>query len=758
MPDRYVRLVVGACALIFTAAITVHAGGTGSEVWGVDSDEFSFRLRSGEYEFLKSVDLSSEASDRSLREVARLGDEAFHMLGLIYADLDLPLYAERLFAASWRGGSEPWRHKSILELLRLLEAGERYPELESLARAGLERYEDEPDILKRLISALYRQEKDAEVIALSAVLDGQMGNSNSADPWGAEDSLRRAVSSSRLDLPGWEDRYRELFGDFAAGHEHSRVWVFLMANPEIASRFSHSELQFFEAKQLLAEGRSMDAANRFGDVADAVTDRSSGGGQDEARALLLSPSGLRDFYLAGSLSGHQSATATRLIAIADDDILSGSPGEVTTRALEYAGRLYRTAGNYWLAVGALERCLLLQSPGPDAERVRWYLLNSRVRLDPVEASRSLAAVTPTLGDPAYYSDLFAELAMRLAGLERWDALLQAYQAIRDFGTAGTRAAYELVLAEAIGDGKLQTNTEPGSLREAHLERAAEQTEDLFAALLASALLGETGEDVLRAAAAAVIPARARADEAGLDLAARIEELLAAYLQYGLLDRAYTTARGNPELIRRNLLIQLADQLTAGGRIREAIQVALRIPAATDGLPAHDVLRRQYPRGFAQAFDEVLAEEPVDRWVLYALVREESLFDPEIVSGAGAIGLTQLLRETADDVARRMRIDPPDLNDPVDNLRVGARYLAMLEDQFGGLLKALAAYNAGQGRVRSWERQRPGLSGVLFHQSIPYEETFNHIRNIVVSAVYYGYLYEGRTPTDTIHIVFREHSD
>ena len=428
----------------------------------MDRHELSLRLRTGDYEFLKNIDFS--ASDRSgvkLREARRLGDDAFHMLGLIYVDLDLPLSAGRLFRLSWKEDIEPWRRESLLELLRLLEVSEQYPELEELARAGRDRYGNEPKILRYLISALYRQERDAEVIAFSAILDELASGSGSTEPPGSELALWLAVSSSRLRLPGWEDRYRALFADHRADQVHSRVWDYLQANPDIASRFSPVELLFFEAKQLLAEGRAVDATARFSQVADA------------SRELLLSPSGLLDFYLAGSISGRQSATAARMTAIAREATENVATGDIARQAFEYAGRLYRTAGNYRSAIAQLERSLLIQPSGTEAERVRWYLLSSRVRLDPVGTARSLAAVTPTLGDPAYYSDLFAELAIRLAGLGRWDVFLEAYQAMRDFATVGTRAAYELVLAEAVGQGRLPTSSlQCASLRTAYLQMAA----------------------------------------------------------------------------------------------------------------------------------------------------------------------------------------------------------------------------------------------------------------------------------------------
>jgi soluble lytic murein transglycosylase len=101
----------------------------------------------------------------------------------------------------------------------------------------------------------------------------------------------------------------------------------------------------------------------------------------------------------------------------------------------------------------------------------------------------------------------------------------------------------------------------------------------------------------------------------------------------------------------------------------------------------------------------------------------------------------------------MRLDSPDLHDPADNLSIGARNFAMLSDQFGSMARALAAYNGGQGYVRRWERRSPTLDEILFHESIPFEETYNHIRKVVVSAAWYGYLYTDRSPSETVRLIF-----
>lgn len=109
-----------------------------------------------------------------------------------------------------------------------------------------------------------------------------------------------------------------------------------------------------------------------------------------------------------------------------------------------------------------------------------------------------------------------------------------------------------------------------------------------------------------------------------------------------------------------------------------------MPAWASDLPAHG-------RPWAPAIEAAAARVGIDGRLLAALVWTESNFRPAAVSHAGAIGLAQLMPDTA----AGLRVDP---TDPLQNLMGGARYLRSMLDRFGSAELGLAAYNAGPGRV------------------------------------------------------------
>ena len=101
----------------------------------------------------------------------------------------------------------------------------------------------------------------------------------------------------------------------------------------------------------------------------------------------------------------------------------------------------------------------------------------------------------------------------------------------------------------------------------------------------------------------------------------------------------------------------------------------------------------FPLEFEEEVRAAALEFGIPPSLLMALVRVESSFNPYAVSPAGAIGLTQVMPQTAEWIGEKMKMKG-DLGVPLDNLRFGAAYLKYLIDRYGDLEKALKAYNVG----------------------------------------------------------------
>lgn len=139
------------------------------------------------------------------------------------------------------------------------------------------------------------------------------------------------------------------------------------------------------------------------------------------------------------------------------------------------------------------------------------------------------------------------------------------------------------------------------------------------------------------------------------------------------------------------------------------------------------LRARYPleyehiiRGHARNYD-------LDPALLAAVIYAESRFDPDARSSAGAVGLMQLLPDTAKGIALRTggdRFVVADLRDPEINVRYGSWYLDHLRDRYRDTRLALAAYHAGPGNVDEWLRDG---RGIRFPETRAYVDTVTSVR-------------------------------
>ena len=154
----------------------------------------------------------------------------------------------------------------------------------------------------------------------------------------------------------------------------------------------------------------------------------------------------------------------------------------------------------------------------------------------------------------------------------------------------------------------------------------------------------------------------------------------------------------------------------------------------------DDLALRFPLGYgAEVRTEAGANALPEAWV-YAVLREESTFDPGAGSPAGAIGLMQLMPDTAREVARSTGRRPPtrgDLLSPGTNIALGSAYLAAMAGRYGGHpAAATAAYNAGPKRVDAWLPAEP-MPADLWIATIPFRETRDYVRRVLAYRLIYA---------------------
>jgi len=129
----------------------------------------------------------------------------------------------------------------------------------------------------------------------------------------------------------------------------------------------------------------------------------------------------------------------------------------------------------------------------------------------------------------------------------------------------------------------------------------------------------------------------------------------------------------------------------------------------------------------------------EAWV-YGLMRQESRFQTEIRSSAGAMGLMQLMPATARWVAKRIGMSDFQQSRVTDvdvNIRLGTYYLRYVYDLLDeSPVLASAAYNAGPGRARQWRAGIP-MEGAIYAETIPLTETRDYVKKVLVNATYYA---------------------
>jgi soluble lytic murein transglycosylase len=158
----------------------------------------------------------------------------------------------------------------------------------------------------------------------------------------------------------------------------------------------------------------------------------------------------------------------------------------------------------------------------------------------------------------------------------------------------------------------------------------------------------------------------------------------------------------------------------------------------------DQLEERFPLAYKDLFTRYISGKDIPQSYAMAIARQESAWNPKAGSPVGARGLMQIMPGTATHTVNMFSIPgysgPTQLLDPQMNINIGTSYLQYVYQQFGNnRIFASAAYNAGPGRVRTWQGNSGGrIDAVAFVESIPFSETRGYVKNVLAYDAYYRY--------------------
>jgi soluble lytic murein transglycosylase len=453
----------------------------------------------------------------------------------------------------------------------------------------------------------------------------------------------------------------------------------------------------FEANQLADARRS---ANLIPDLAKGFEAASASANLDPKRFLQSTPT-------LGSRAGNELA----LFAVSR---WARSDADAAAKWLSTNSKRFdaRTLAHAWAQIGFQGA----QQLHPDA--LRWYANAGEFAFTDAQAAWLVrAALRATADDPS-----------------QWQTVRRAIAAMSESEQRDPAWRYWLARAKT-------TSSLAADQMAARVEREALARENHFYALMAAEELGITitpnfagfvpAEAAIQSTAARSGVTRAFALYRLADARPELRELRNEALrewQFAIRGMDDETLLAAAEAARRQ---QLPDRaINTAERTRNVHDFAQRYP-----LPHRDLVEAQSKSfGLEQA------------WV-YGLIRQESRFIADARSRAGALGLMQLMPATAKWAAKQVGVKDFTVARVIDvpvNLSLGSFYLRHVLDDLGNPVLATAAYNAGPGRARRW-RAEGALEGAIYAESIPFNETRDYVKKVMLNKWYYLHRLNGSAP-------------
>jgi soluble lytic murein transglycosylase len=434
--------------------------------------------------------------------------------------------------------------------------------------------------------------------------------------------------------------------------------------------------------------------------------------------------------------------------LSDSPEISDTPENLRFNLLFMAARIARRNGLSERAASLFEQVLAFAPDNEQSDASIWYILDLSLAGTSDIFIEKLDKFIPLWHNNNYFNDVLERFMQILVSRQDWKRIIRVFSVIRNTGAA-VKAGYAWVIGRVI-DGNYLINEEMILAAQAASSESPAVTASFFKRFAYTAL----GDDVssllyYRSLSAFVLgepflvfPSETQTEETSSAL-----EFLLGFFTHNMDEYAYNYIMRMEWELSADELRAAAFALQQAGMYFESIKLATRYVSGEGHKLNRQDMELLFPRAYTELVEKYAAETGVLPEMLFALIRTESAFQSDIVSSAGAVGLTQLIPETASEMAVRIRraggpdyaANGIDLNDPEQNIHIGAYYLNYLTTRFEDQLLSLLAYNGGMNRVRRW-RAASSFPVDLFLETISLNETRDYGRKVMSAAAVYKDLY------------------
>ena len=435
-------------------------------------------------------------------------------------------------------------------------------------------------------------------------------------------------------------------------------------------------------------------------------------------------------------------------------------------AMIYSGLLYNKNDNYRRrSLKQFEAALDLAGDENERDQALWYYLQSCLKISTEEAVAGLKKHAASFCQRDYFDDFFDSLSVLLFSGGKWNLFQQVLDAIDGHASQATVSKYAYLTARVLQSQTKEPDKE--KIEQAYkLAAATDPGTYVYYKLLAAKELGYSAGDIDKMFFEPKNLPPLEPEKVSMEQALSARKLLLGYADFGLGECIYDEWKFFFDMDKRMIDLPTVERLSeflrqmAGGQ-NDYYSKSLRMIARSANLDGIQISRAAfellYPQNFLDSIRASAKEFEVDDYLMFALIRTESFFEPAIQSHAGAIGLTQLMESTASDCAKRLKVESYNLLDPATNIRFGTYYYSHMKKRLddSGIL-ALFAYNAGITVVRRWIRSskielnsQGQLWSDMFLETLPFAETRDYGRRVVSAAAMYAWLYDGKNPCDIV---------